>query len=268
MPATPRYTMVDLQQRYWDGLADRYQRQMRIADDDFHYGPQIPGERELSERLGVSLGTTQKALGRLVDEGFLVRRQGHGTFVGSVRRPVARSWHYRFLDEDGQAELPVFATLLERRVVDDDGPWAAALGADPKGYVMVQRRLDIGNRFACSSRLYLPASRFGRLLRVAARRLTDANLKTLLEKDFAAPTLASDGVAHVVHIGIEDATIMGVAPRSCGLQVHIVGRSFSSIPITFQRMLVPAVPHGLRLDFHPPADDPEGSGAGTGRSDR
>ncbi|NLD53580.1 MAG: GntR family transcriptional regulator [Burkholderiaceae bacterium] len=231
-------------------------------------GAKIPGERELSERLGVSLGTTQKALGRLVDEGFLVRRQGHGTFVGSVRRPVARSWHYRFLDEDGQAELPVFATLLERRVVDDDGPWAAALGADPKGYVMVQRRLDIGNRFACSSRLYLPASRFGRLLRVAARRLTDANLKTLLEKDFAAPTLASDGVAHVVHIGIEDATIMGVAPRSCGLQVHIVGRSFSSIPITFQRMLVPAVPHGLRLDFHPPADDPEGSGAGTGRSDR
>ena len=55
-------------------------------------GAKIPGERELSERLGVSLGTTQKALGRLVDEGFLVRRQGHGTFVGSVRRPVARSW--------------------------------------------------------------------------------------------------------------------------------------------------------------------------------
>ncbi len=40
------------------------------------------GERELSESLGVSLGTTQKALGRLVDEGFLVRRHGHGTLVG------------------------------------------------------------------------------------------------------------------------------------------------------------------------------------------
>ena len=216
-------------------------------------GTKMAGERELSERLGVSLGTTQKALGRLVDEGFLVRRQGHGTFIGSVRRPVARSWHYRFVDEDGGAELPVFATLLERRLVDDDGPWSQALGPDPRGYVMLRRQLDIGNRFACSSRLYLPAGRFGRLLRIAARRLTDANLKILLDKDFAAPTLASDGLAHVVQVGQEDARIMSVAPRSCALQVHIVGRSFSGTPITFQRMLVPATPYGLRLEFQPPA---------------
>ena len=60
MPATPRYTMVDLQQRYWNGLADRYQRQMRIADDDFHYGPQIPGEREL--RLLPAFRPGQRAL--------------------------------------------------------------------------------------------------------------------------------------------------------------------------------------------------------------
>lgn len=225
-------------------------------------GTKMAGERELSERLGLSLGTTQKALGRLVDEGFLVRRQGHGTFIGSVRRPVARSWHYRFLDEDGRTELPVFATLLERRLVDDDGPWSGALGPDPKGYVMLRRRLDIGSRFACSSRLYLPAGRFGRLMRIAARRLTDANLKTLLEKDFAAPTLSSDGVAHVVQLGLEDARIMAVAPRSCALQVHIVGRSFSAAPITFQCMLVPATPYGLRLEFQPPG------AAGQDRGDR
>jgi GntR family transcriptional regulator len=223
-------------------------------------GTKMAGERELSERLGLSLGTTQKALGRLVDDGFLVRRQGHGTFIGSVRRPVARSWHYRFLDEDGRTELPVFATLIERRLVDDDGPWVEALGPDPKGYVMLRRRLDIGNRFACSSRLYLSATRFGRLLRIAARRLTDANLKLLLEKDFAAPTLSSDGVAHVVHVGLEDARIMSVAPKSCALQVLIVGRSFSSTPITFQRMLVPATSYGLRLEFQPPDADAQERG--------
>ena len=67
-------------------------------------GTKISGERELSAALGVSLGTTQKALGRLVDDGFLVRRHGHGTFVGSARRPVRRlvalplprrRWHER-----------------------------------------------------------------------------------------------------------------------------------------------------------------------------
>lgn len=60
MQPSPRFTMVDLQQRYWDGLADRYQRQMRIATDDFHYGPQIPGEREL--RLLPAFRPGQRAL--------------------------------------------------------------------------------------------------------------------------------------------------------------------------------------------------------------
>ena len=59
-------------------------------------GCKLAGERELAAGLGLSLGTTQKALGRLMDEGFLVRRQGHGTFVGSARQPIAGSWHYGF----------------------------------------------------------------------------------------------------------------------------------------------------------------------------
>lgn len=216
-------------------------------------GTKLLGERELSHLLNLSLGTTQKALGRLVDDGFLVRKQGHGTFVGSVRRPVSGSWHYRFLADDGVSELPVFATPLERRLVDSTGPWSAALGEDSKGYVMLRRQLDVGGRFICSSRMYLPARRFGRLLRIAEKRLTDANLKTLLDSDFAAPTLSSDGVAHIVQIGAEDALIMRIPPATWGLQVQIVGRSFGHTPISFQYMIVPPTRYGLKLDFNPPA---------------
>ena len=39
--------MLSLQRHYWDGLSDEYQRITRIALDDFHYGPQIPGESRL-----------------------------------------------------------------------------------------------------------------------------------------------------------------------------------------------------------------------------
>lgn len=39
--------MIDLQRGYWNGLATGYQAQMHITMDDFHYGPQIHGEREL-----------------------------------------------------------------------------------------------------------------------------------------------------------------------------------------------------------------------------
>ena len=215
-------------------------------------GTKIAGERELSEALGLSLGTTQKALGRLMTEGFLVRKQGHGTFVGSERRPITGTWHFRFVAPEGGPELPVFATITERRLVTEPGLWSIALGPDPKGYVMVRRRLDIGGKLTCASSLYLPASRFGRLLRMAERRLADTNLKAVLEQEFAAPTLRSEGYASVVSLDADEAAALDLPARTPGLQVNIVSRSFGPATISFQRMLVPPTRYALKLDFNPP----------------
>lgn len=218
-------------------------------------GSRIAGERELSATLGLSLGTTQKALGRLMDEGFLVRRQGHGTFVGSSRQPIAGSWHFRFCPPEGGRQLPVFATVLERRLETQPGPWSTVLGTDPKGYVMLRRSLDVGGKFTCASQIYLPASRFGRLMRLAAKRVTDTNLKAVLTQEFAAPTLQSDGLANMAPIDTDDARIMGVTPGTMGLQVNITARSFGRQPISFQRLLVPPSPYALKFDFNPPEHD-------------
>ena len=117
---------------------------------------------------------------------------------------------------------------------------------------MLKRRLDVGEAFRCSSTLVLPGTRFAKLLRIAERRLCDVNLKTVLESDFAAPTLSASGVAQVVAIGRDDADIIGVARDTMGLQIDIVGRSFGRTPVTFQRMIVPPTAHGLKLDFPRP----------------
>jgi GntR family transcriptional regulator len=222
-----------------------------VESGELAVGAKMVGERELAEALGVSLGTTQKALGRLMQEGFLVRRQGRGTFVGTSREPVPGSWHYRFLDETG-AQLPVYATLLERELVKRAGPWSDALGPDPQGFVWLRRAIDVGGRLTCASDMYLPATRFGRLLRIAERRLADVNLKVVLEREFASPTLSSQGVARVVALEARDRRVMSVAPGTWGMQVDIVGRSLGRAAITFQRMLVPPSPCGLKLDFGPP----------------
>ena len=42
-----KHEVSSFQQAYWDGLSDHYQRVMEISLDDFHYGPQIPGESRL-----------------------------------------------------------------------------------------------------------------------------------------------------------------------------------------------------------------------------
>jgi GntR family transcriptional regulator len=224
-----------------------------VENGELPVGTKLAGERELSESLGLSLGTTQKALGRLMDEGFLERRQGHGTFVGSSRQPISGSWHFRFFPPEGGRELPVFATVLERRLETNAGPWQTVLGPDPKGYVMLRRSLDIGGKFTCTSQIYLPASRFSRLLRMAAKRIADTNLKAVLATEFAAPTLQSDGLARMAPLDEADARLMGVPAGTVGLQVHIIGRSFGRQPISFQQMHIPPTPYALKFDFNPPS---------------
>lgn len=222
-------------------------------------GTKMAGERDLSSALGLSLGTTQKALGRLMDEGFLVRQQGRGTFVGSERRPIAGSWHFRFVPPGGGPELAVFAVIVERALVKDEGPWSEALGPDPKGYVMIRRCLDIGGEFKCASRMYLGTSRFGRLLRMAEARLRDTNLKFVLAQQFAAPTLQSEGLAVVAPLDAQDAALVGVPAGTAGLQIDIVGRSFGRAPVTFQQVAIPPTRWALKLDFSPPAGGDAGA---------
>lgn len=44
-------------------------------------GNALPSERDLSEMAGISRVTVRKAIGQLIDEGVLFRKQGSGTFV-------------------------------------------------------------------------------------------------------------------------------------------------------------------------------------------
>lgn len=42
-----KYSMDDMQQAYWNRISAHYQQVMNISLEDFHYGPQIPGESKL-----------------------------------------------------------------------------------------------------------------------------------------------------------------------------------------------------------------------------
>jgi DNA-binding GntR family transcriptional regulator len=64
-------------------LASRIRDEVRdrIRDGRFPAGYQLPAEVELGTSLGVSRTTIREALLQLEQEGLLIRRHGHGTFV-------------------------------------------------------------------------------------------------------------------------------------------------------------------------------------------
>jgi DNA-binding GntR family transcriptional regulator len=69
-------------------LASRGREEVRdrIRDGRFSEGVQLPPEVELATSLGVSRTTVREALLQLEQEGLLIRRHGHGTFVRSAAR--------------------------------------------------------------------------------------------------------------------------------------------------------------------------------------
>lgn len=59
--------------------------QSAIANGAFSSGDKIPTEIELSETYNVSRITVRKAIEELVNEGYLTKRQGKGTFVNAPK---------------------------------------------------------------------------------------------------------------------------------------------------------------------------------------
>ncbi|QYM64564.1 GntR family transcriptional regulator [Microbacterium sp. Se5.02b] len=56
----------------------------RIDSGEWAAGERLPTEAALASAYAVGINTVRRAVGRLVDEGVVVRRQGSGTYV-SVR---------------------------------------------------------------------------------------------------------------------------------------------------------------------------------------
>lgn len=123
-------------------LADVVQDGLRraLVAGEFAAGSKLPNEDRLSDRFGVSRATVREAVRGLVEDSYLDRRHGSGTFVTS--RPLLRNSLDRNFSYTGYlASLGLRADkqLLDARIVAADDLTAEQLGV-PVGTAIAELR--------------------------------------------------------------------------------------------------------------------------------
>jgi GntR family transcriptional regulator len=218
-------------------------------------GDQIPPEQQLSQALGISLGTVQKTLNRLAIEGWVVREHGRGTFVTDPNRATQDVTFYRYLDhfrfvdpQRGEA-LPVHSTLISRGLAPSKDPVRNWLGADPKGFVRIIRRIQVGEAFSCRSSMYLAATRFQRLLTLPAHAFENVNLKQIFQSQFNAPTTGLVQTVRIESAKSRDAKFLKIKPDSCVLVLEILAKTHGEQPLSLQRVIMPPSPYSLDVSL-------------------
>lgn len=105
----------------------------------------LPSERELSEKLNISRSTVRQAIHELELEGWLVRRQGRGTFPvqAKVEQPLVMITS--FTENMRQAGIKATSKLLSASLEPATGRVAKALRLGARGVVAVITRLRLGD---------------------------------------------------------------------------------------------------------------------------
>ena len=214
----------------------------RIEAGEWTPGDQLPAETELALAYEASVGTIQKSLQQLVDDGVLVRRHGSGTFVaiGNTRDEQVR--HFRFLAEDEESILPIGIETIAVDMLGEQGPWARFLGPEPS-YVRVLRRIAINNEFEIVSEVLLSGRHFGSIAKLDPQEL--CHVRDLLSARFHRPTLKVEQTVSVQVLPPRACRLMSVPPGTTGLVWVICGRTYRDAPLSWQRVFVPPSDHPL-----------------------
>ena len=224
-----------------------------IESGEYIPGSQMPGERDLMETLPVSLGTIQKAMNALVEQGVVLRHPGKGTFVSGTTLQVGRAnkekvarrdlMHFRFRSDDGQSLLPIYLHVFSITKVDAksegiEPPWQEYMDSGDS-FIRIERILNVADRFKGFTRFYLPFDRYGSLLQRSCEDLSGLTLREFLNKTFNMPTLRFEHLVQCKQFEPDVCEKLGLARDSFGTFWQVLGRTYRDAPASYQQIFLP-----------------------------
>lgn len=216
----------------------------RIAANTWQHDEMISSENELSAAFGISVGTVKKALGVLVEEGVLYRRQGKGTFV--ARPDFNRSFlrFFRYGREGDSAPVVPTSRVIASGI--ETAPKAAreALGISARAQVIRIRRIRLLDRtpFILET-IFLPYGRFKGFETVDISREL---LYPIYARDYGFPVTRADEFLRPEIADAETGRHLGIDPGAAVIQIDRIAYTHGDVPVEFRSGLG----RGDRFRYH------------------
>jgi GntR family transcriptional regulator len=210
-----------------------------IKDGYWKPGSKLPPEGQLMQETPFSLGTVQKALRSLVEEGAIVRRQGLGSFVSQDQRQMDLPWHLRFAGDKEGEYLPVYPKVVLRSKKISPGLWAGLLGNQKDSFLQIDRIMNIGNEFLVYSKFFTSRKKFGGFLKKSVAELEKTNFKTILRRDYNLTITRMTYNLRILPLPPEICRAIKVQEGMIGLVMEILAHSGRKNPLYYQELFLP-----------------------------
>lgn len=207
----------------------------QVMENSLQPGVKIPSENMMAQKYNVSVGTVKKALGVLVDEGVLFRRQGQGTFIAipDFSRSFIRFFRYG-ATAGKPSEIPG-SKILELSVIAANEEVVARLALQQGEMVYAMKRVRTlqGTPFAVEN-LYLPYERFKGIDKIP---LENRLLYPIYSSHFSTSIIWADEFLQPVLLDDIPALLLGMDINTLAMCVERVAHSYGDVPVEFRRTI-------------------------------
>lgn len=210
-------------------------------------GDKLPTELDFVNKGPFSLGTVQRGLRLLSEEGIVVRRQGHGSFVADSRKPMEDPWHCRFLDDSGEGYLPVYSKPIDRRMIVETGPWSEHLKQSSEGVLRIDRLININDEFTVFSRFFCDPQLLKPLRKCKLEELDGENFKTRISREMHLPITTINNDMSCVAFDKEIAKHMKRKAGEEGYLIEAAAYAGRDICLYYQKLFFPRTDRKLRF---------------------
>ena len=191
----------------------------KILNKEWAAGDRIPSEYELCRQHDVSRITVRQALAELVRAGYLLRKQGSGTYVAFPKIEQSLSSFYSFSEEFKRKGFKPYSKILEFHLQIPHDEIVHKLGMEEEhreAYYI--KRLRYADDLAVALEFtYLPLKLFP--------GLTEDNIKAkplydIMRDDYGIISMNAEESIGAVNLVEKEAFYLGVKEHSAALQVE------------------------------------------------